>query len=358
MKKTLIAVAALAATSAFAQVTVSGTFDATFRMTGNDLGNGTSYDSSVLGRDGSGTTGITFSGNEDLGGGLKAVFLYEQNFEMTDTGTGVVTYNGTVTTTATAGVVGAVFNGQMFVGLEGAFGSIKLGAPNTPSLTIQGARGAGFGTKDGGRANSAGFGTSLTRFDSSIVYTTPNFSGFTVGLMYVPENETGYTAPGVNATGAMSDLGLLYSNGPIAAGVSQFSVDGGKTAGADSGTEVSQTNFYGSYNFGFAKFTVGGHTHKSKNAAGGATTAEQSGFNVAADVPLSPALTLTANIQTVDDKMAATNNDKDSVAVGVNYALSKRTSTYARYVNVGTDNATGTTAKDVTTMLVGLRHNF
>ncbi|QKO22870.1 porin [Rhodoferax sp. BAB1] len=356
MKKTLIAVAALAATSAFAQVTITGTMDATYRMTSNDQADGTSYDSSVLDNDGLATTGFTLSGMEDLGGGLKAVFLYEHNFEMTDTGGGAAAVTST-TVTGTAAVSGFQANGQMFVGLEGAFGSIKLGAPNTPSLTIQGARGAGFGTKDGGRANSAGFGTSLTRFDSSIVYGSPNFSGFSFGLMYVPENETAGATTGATSTGAQSDLGLFYANGPLAGGVSVYSTDLNKTAGANSGTEISQSNYYVAYNFGFAKFTLGGHDHETKNAAG-TTTVEQTGWNVAADVPLSPALTLTANIQMVDDKLAS-NQDKDSLAVGLQYAMSKRTTTYVRYVNVSTDNvAAGATVNDATTFLVGLRHNF
>ena len=344
MKKTLIAVAALAATSAFAQVTVSGTMDATFRMIGVDRADGTSYDRSLLQDDGLGTTGFILSGTEDLGGGLKAVFLYEQNFDIGETATTATTGANDV---GGGAQIANQWQGQQFVGLEGAFGSIKLGTPNTPSLTIQGARGASFGTKDGGRANSAGFGTALTRFDNSIVYTTPNFSGFTVGLMYVPETDTAVAT----TTGSQMDLGLLYANGPIAAGVSQYSVDEGSA-----GSEVGQTNFYGSYNFGFAKFTLGGHTHKTKNVAG-ATTAENTGLNVAADVPLSPALTLTVNVQQLNDKFT-TNADKDSVAVGVQYALSKRTTTYARYINVGTDNQTGAAIKDVTTMLVGVRHNF
>ncbi len=363
MKKTLIAVAALAATSAFAQVTITGTFDATYRMTGNDQSNGTSYDTSLLGKDGIATTGFTLSGTEDLGGGLKAVFLYEHNFEPYDTGaaSGSVTYDATLTVTATASVTSTSpqSNGQMFVGLEGAFGSIKLGAPNTPSLTIQSARGAAFGTKDGGRANSAGFGTALTRFDSSIVYGSPNFSGFSFGLMYVPENETAATAAGATSVGAQSDLGLFYANGPLAGGVSVYSKDHDKTTGATAtaSTEISQTNYYVSYNFGFAKFTLGGHDHETTNAAG-ATSVEQTGWNVAADVPLSPALTLTANINMVDDKLAS-NQDKDSLAVGLQYAMSKRTTTYVRYVNVSTDNvASGATVNDATTILVGLRHNF
>ncbi len=351
MKKTLIAVAALAATSAFAQnVTITGTFDATYRMTGNDLSNGTSYDSNVLGKDGIGTTGVTFSGSEDLGGGLKAVFLYEHNFDLSNTGgTDVTTNTSTgVTYTATDGQT----NGQMFVGLEGAFGSIKLGAPNTPTLTVQGARGAGFGTKDGGRTNNAGLGTSLTRFDNSMAYASPNFSGFSLGLMYVPETDTAVAT----TTGAAMDLGLFYANGPLAAGVTSYSADAGTA-----GTDHSLTSYYASYNFGFAKFTLGGHSEETKNVAG-VTQTENTGWNVAADVPLSPALTLTANIQQFDEKVAAgavRNRDKDSLAVGVQYAMSKRTTAYARYINVSTDNVpSGATVNDTTTMLVGLRHNF
>jgi len=329
MKKTLIAVAALAATSAFAQnVTISGIMDGTFRSSKLEYQSGTSANQMVVGKDGSGTTGFTLSGNEDLGGGLKAVFLYEQNFDLADTGA-------------------AQANGQQYVGLSGAFGTFTLGSPNTPHLTVQGARGAGFGTKDGGRSAPIGatlMGTSLTRFDKSMSYTTPNFSGFSIQALYIPKTEAD-TAGGIAEAGSTTDLGAFYNNGPISAGLAAYTV-----SAVTGGDDTKQTSYYASYNFGFAKFTLGGHSYKLG-------AAENTGLNLAADVPLSSALTLTVNLQTKDDKDVA-NLDTKMNAIGVNYAMSKRTSTYARYVSQTVDNTTGSAAKAASTLLVGVRHNF
>lgn len=346
MKKTLIAVAALAATTAFAQnVTVSGTLDATYRSGKTDTGT-TSSNTTAIGKDGIGTTGFTLSGSEDLGGGLKANFLVETNFSVADT--------------ATEGAGGTYATGQTFVGLSGSFGSINLGSPNSPTLTVQGARGAAFGTKDAGRAAlSAGgystlLGLSVTRFDGSIGYTSPNFSGFSVGLLYAPKSDDAATP----AAGALSDVGLFYSNGPIAAGVSKFAreIGAGSTTTATQTSKQDLTSYYVSYDFKFAKFTLGGHTYKASNAAG-ADTADNAGMNLAADVPLSSALTLTANIQKLDDKLAA-NNDSTMTGVGVQYALSKRSTTYARYITQTADNTGAGVVKDANRILVGLRHNF
>lgn len=339
MKKTLIAVAALAATSAFAQnVTVIGTVDATYRSTTVDYGNGTSGGQNVLGQNGSGTTNFTLIGTEDLGGGLKAIFNTEFDF---------------VASGQTEGPTGG---GQLFVGLEGAFGSIKLGKPNSPTLTVQGSRSA-FGTKDGGRvgvatsanantsSGSSNMGQSVTRTSGSILYTTPNFSGFSAQLDYAPgaKAETGITE-----TGAITDIGAFYANGPIAAGVTRYTV-----AAANGGSELGLTSYYGSYDFKVAKLTVGGHQRKQDSAG-----IDDSGYGAAVDVPLSPALTLNTHFVKVDDKATA-DLDTTYAAIGLNYALSKRTSTYVRYVNQKADNATtAAQMKTASEYLVGVRHNF
>jgi predicted porin len=350
MKKTLIALAALAATSAFAQVTITGTMDLTYRASSATDTAGAESKTTGIGKDGIGTTGFILSGNEDLGGGLKAVFLYEHNFEPYDTGVTTASYTPTLTTTGTAAatVSSLQSNGQMFVGLEGAFGSVKFGAPNTPSLTVQGLRAGSFGTKDGGRAalGAGGYttmmGLALTRFDSSVNYTSPNFSGFSFGVTYVPETDNAATP----SQGALSDIGAFYNNGPLSVGVSAYSQDVGTVASTTDKTEV--TSYAATYNFGFAKIGLGGHEYK-KGAA------KNSGLNVVADVPLSPSLTLTANVQQVNDK-SANNLDADQFAIGLQYALSKRTLAYARYIDQSADATSGT--KDADRFLVGLRHNF
>ena len=110
MKKTLIALAAVAATSAsFAQstVTLSGTVDVGIekRFSG---------DATRMTPNRNGTSNWTLSGAEDLGGGLKAVFQVSTSFN-SDT--------GTVSSTDGLG------NNGMFVGLTGGFGTLRAGRP-------------------------------------------------------------------------------------------------------------------------------------------------------------------------------------------------------------------------------------
>jgi len=352
MKKTLIAVAALAATTAFAQnVTITGTLDATYRSSKTETAGGTAVNTTRLGKDGIGTTGFTLSGNEDLGGGLKAVFLVENNFDVSNTGTeGATSATGTNNST-----------GQVFVGVEGSFGSLKLGAANSPTLTIQGGRAGSFGTKDGGRAalGANGYttlmGLSVTRNDASFVYASPNFSGFSIGLAYAPKSDDG-TTPGA---GALSDVGLNYANGPIAAGVSVFNQEIGSGTGvnvAAVATKSALTSYFVTYDFKFAKFGLGGHTYKGSNAAS-VDTVDNAGMNLLAEVPVTPALALTVNYQRLDDKLTA-NADSTQTAVGAQYSLSKRSMAYARYINQTADNAAGATVEKANRFLVGLRHNF
>ena len=78
MKKTLVALAALAATGAFAQSTVSiwGAVDASYNYASADLAAG-NQTKSFMGNSQLGSSKLGFSGLEDLGGGLKAKFWLE-----------------------------------------------------------------------------------------------------------------------------------------------------------------------------------------------------------------------------------------------------------------------------------------
>jgi predicted porin len=87
MKKTLIALAAVAVSgAAFAQstVTLSGTFDPSYSKVTTTTAAGAKTNVTTLANGQQGTTAIKFSGTEDLGGGLKAIFMLEQNFDSTD----------------------------------------------------------------------------------------------------------------------------------------------------------------------------------------------------------------------------------------------------------------------------------
>ena len=343
MKKTLIAVAALAATSAFAQnVTITGTLDPMMQHQSVTVGNGT--DRSTVGMVATqvGTSNVTFSGNEDLGGGLKAVFLYEMDMDVSLSGGG-----------PTSG-------GQIFAGLEGAFGSFKMGVPNTPTLTAQGSR-SGFGTKIGGGRGGLGTGgTVRTRNSDSYLYTTPNFSGFTAAVAYVPKANSTYAAGQGGAAAltevtAITDIGVFYANGPIAAGVTNYSQS----------NVTAQTTAFVAYTIGPVKIMGGFQQEEYKVAAAAAAATfniaqgvgKLQGYNVAVNYSVTPTLTLLGNVASTNDKRVQ-NNDLSMVAVGVKYDLSKRTSLHLRVISEERDLAGATDVKEQRTTLAGIQHNF
>ncbi len=328
MKKTLVALAALSALSAFAQssVTLSGTLDPSIATSNTTFGDGASVSNSFIRNNSQGTSQITFTGVEDLGGGLKASFRYEGDF--------------TVATAAGAANSIGGGGGDIFAALEGGWGKIYLGTPNTPSLSVQAARNF-IGTKIGSGFGGVS-GTGHVRENGSVRYDTPNFGGFS-GVVYYTFG-TSATLPaqgGLAQVNAKTDIGLFYNNGPIAAGLSFYNQDGVN----------SQTNFAASYNFGVAKVYLGYHTEDKKPGT-------SRGYNLGADFNVSPTLVVYGNYGMLDDETAA-NLDRKIAAIGVKYSLSKRTSVYTRYINEQNDNVNvAASIRSVNTFLVGVQHNF
>jgi predicted porin len=334
MKKSLIALAVLAASGAsFAQssVTISGTFDPSVANAKTTYGNGNSVTQNTIRNNSQGTSQVTFKGVEDLGGGLKASFLLENDFDTAKDATGNFSSKG----------------GEQYLAIEGGFGKIAAGAPNTPTLTAQSAANP-FSTKIGG-----GFGvlnTSHVRNNNTVMYSTPMFSGFSAAAAYSFKTKADANpSTAIAAVADITDIGLNYANGPLAAGVSLYKVSSLTTA-----IDNKETNLYATYDMGVAKLGAGYYTEKG--AAAGAV--DTKGYNVSANVPLNASLNLLANYGKKDDKVAATNLDSTIAAIGLKYTLSKRTSVYARYVDQKNDNVAANAAKKVQTTLVGVQHNF
>ena len=390
---TLVALAALAATGAFAQssVQIVGTFDPSVARSNTSYADGTAVSNTFIRNNSQGTSQITFKGTEDLGGGLKASFLFENDFDTRYDANG---QNG-VTASAARGVNFGSNGGEQFLALEGNFGKVQLGAANTPTLNIQASR-QPFSTKIGSGFKGDGVGVlgqGHVRNNNSVVYTTPTMNGFTVSAgtgfahnaVAAPSNGatpaqavTNLGAGNTDSTvlknqGAYTDISLNYANGPLAAGVSFWSAaaqDNLATGGYPSTISyttpsVKQTNLYASYDFGVAKVMGGYHTEKQDaftgiasttanvNAAGTALTGAQAsgtftqkganytGWNLATSVPLSGDLSLLANYGKLQDKLsqrAANPLDKSIFAIGLRYNLSKNTSLYARYIEEKNEN--------------------
>ncbi|MEY2771186.1 MAG: hypothetical protein RIQ38_1605 [Pseudomonadota bacterium] len=341
MKKSLIALAALAATASFAQssVTIKGTFDPSLVTQKNTYGNGNTVSQTNLQNSRQGTSQVTFFGTEDLGGGLKASFLIENDFHAGQAISSTNLFSGV--------------GGELFVGLSNNFGSVKIGAANTPTLFAQ-ASANPFGTKTG-----SGFGAmnaGKVRNSNSFVFSATPVAGLTLNAAYAAKtNADANPSTAVTAVAAVTDLGFTYVNGPLAVGYTNYKVEG-----AGAALDNTLNNAYLTYDLGVAKLGAGYYTEKNGAAAGASTVSgftDSKAYNFGLWVPMG-AVTLMANYAKKDDKAAA-NNDRTVTAVGAKYELSKRTSLYGRYV---TDKTVGTVnnaaAAKSTYTILGLQHNF
>ena len=312
MKKTLIALAAVAATgAAFAQssVTLYGVADASLaKVTGKSA-----YLSSA-GTMNNGTSRWGVRGTEDLGGGLKAGFNFEQGLSLND---GSLSKAGA-----------GEFGRAAWMNLSGGFGELRLGRTLNPSFYAAAAwelTGAAnysvvvsqFGGVLGGIRNS-----------SQIAYTTPNMGGFSATVGYVLKGNSADEK-------AKVDLNAIYANGPLSVALGY-----NKVQDAEKNVHVGAR-----YNFGV--FTLAGGII---DPAGDAK-----GFTIGGSVPLGP-------VNLVVDVARDTEFKDTDLLVEVKYPMSKRTTAYAAVLRDGKkkNGALGaaTAGKDVNGLGLGIRHNF
>ena len=304
MKKSLIALAALAATSAFAQssVTLYGRAEAgvdlgyrstnTTSVTVNPVVGGVaapsttgpsvtpavaptlfSFGSPAVtnptnstskpgfrvsdgNNQGLGSSRFGMRGTEDLGGGLKANFVLEAGLNLDDGSTG----NGG----------GNFFSRSAWVGLSGGFGEVRLGRQVLGSFGVH-ANGLALGAASGLYETGATIAQGGVRFSNAIQYRSPDFGGIsgTVSLS-APENNvsTSTVTPTVTSTTSSAgktglDLSIAYANGPIYVGFGYNKQN--NTTGTDNGiagagniqtsTSGPRTDFSlsASYNLGVAQ---------------------------------------------------------------------------------------------------------
>jgi len=324
MKKSLVALATLAATGAvMAQATIYGRTDIGYGVKANQSGTGTSLVKQTGIMDGSNAgSRIGFRGTEDLGGGMKAHFVTEQGISPTNgalfgvrTGNAGVQYDGLSAGTSqfdtgSGGGYTQGTNRQTYLGLEGGFGTVRVGYQYTTVYeisTLSGFTNTSEGVIGGEIAHLWGAGTVGGTRANAIKYISPKLAGaWTVavemGSAGGRENTEWATANSANGLTqdkqVRSSLHIDYNSGPlrgamgytayesslstraacgtclttatVAAGgaaasvgiINIFNVYGGMTAFNVSTTDAptSQTanllQLAGSYNFGVAKVGV------------------------------------------------------------------------------------------------------
>ena len=305
MKKSLIALAAAAATgAAFAQssVTLYGVADIGFQKV---TGVSAKLNSSSTLNNGTSRWGVR--GVEDLGGGLKASFNFEQGLSLDD------------------GAASSGFARAAYMALGGGFGELSLGRRLNPAHSTAAA------WELTGTANysavASQFGAVLNgiRYNNMVMYTSPSFGGVTLQYAHVLKGDR---APSPNK--ATNDLSLRYAAGPLAV-----------AANYNKNGEDSEGSWHvgGRYDFGFVK--VAASYIDPKNTA--------KGFTVGASAPFGP---FTFTVDLARDTKA---KDTDLV-VESKYALSKRTFFYAAYLNDGNKKAGALGGKNG--FGLGVRHNF
>jgi predicted porin len=225
MKKTLVALAALASVSVFAQVTLSGNFDIAATSVGfTDPLDSTSLvkrKAMTVGSYGTASTStINLMAEEDLGGGLKSAARLEidPRANLSDSATTMATHSS-------------------YVGIMGNFGAIKLGKMDSAAVLANGQQsplGTGIGSGYGIlQANVF----AATRYNRSFKYESAVINGISGSIMYTPGNQATTTTVGGTEYGgiplqrAVTEVGLAYDNGPLKASLINV-----KTASASGST--------------------------------------------------------------------------------------------------------------------------
>jgi predicted porin len=400
MKKTLIALATLAATASFAQstVTLGGTLEiaplsngkvttqaagaagATTAVKSNRTSMPNTWSTSVL----------SLTGTEDLGGGLKANFVLISGM---GAGTGAHTTDST-TNAADSGIG----NRQRSLGLSGGFGTLNFGRfVPAAAAGFHAYSGAGSATLVGSAygmstANSAagpnGLHTNADTFErinNVAQYTSPVFSGFTLNLAVAQNSNDSNAAAAVgkNST-SQTSISLNYAQGPLSVGVGMNDLKTNIEAAAATPSDVAATPIVAgvaavaqssrksdldwigaSYDLGVA--TVYGTHVKRKGtattAAGVTTTGTNAKINAFGVMVPMGAVTLRASMYSGKDTRGEGTADDMKLSgnqLSASYALSKRTSLIAA---TGTNNykrdaaSTAATRKQTATTLA-VNHTF
>ena len=357
MKKSLIAIAALAAAGAAAaqsSVTMYGQVNTGYEYSKTDIttsGVKTTTKTTGFQKDRVKTSRLGFKGEEALGNGLSATFALEMGFDSAD-----------------GEFAESAFNRKATVGLKGAFGEVRIGKDSTPMNEFDGSFKAIDRTDSlakiddpDGRGPKVDLDAAFTPRPTGLFY-NGTFFGVNVSAAIGNDSKRVKTADVTTdkKDTAVYGLGLGYNGGAWAVGAA-VQLDTEKTLSDD----VKKTN-YGvgaSYDFNVAKVYGQYEGGQYKNKA--STVADKYSYDqfaVGVSAPFG-ATTLSAEYgynKAKETQGADVYKYKGNVfAVQAEYAFSKRTSLVARAGQVA--NWKDKTLNDKSSTqeyTVGLRHKF
>jgi predicted porin len=334
MKKTLIALAALAAAGAsFAQssVTLYGVADAAAGKT-NKAGlklNNDKFQAIASSTLNNGDSRFGLKGVEDLGGGLKVGFNFEGGLSLGD-GSGNLSGGG-------------LFSRAANMSLMGGFGELRAGRTPTTSYYSVASWELTSTANYSVVANQFKFAGAGSRDSGVVMYNSPNFSGFSFSASTILKGNEVYKDPVTLEGKGKYDLSATYANGPI---VASFAYN--KVQDIQKGYSLG-----GKYDFGPA--AVAASIQKSQ---------DNSGTILAKGYSLGVSGNVGAVGLTFDYARDSEFKDSDYV-LEAKYPLSKRTFAYAVYMRDGksgkprtTPTANNPSNVNINGYSLGLRHNF
>ncbi|MBI5781290.1 MAG: porin [Rhodocyclales bacterium] len=315
---------------------------------------------------------LGFRGEEDLGSGLKAVFLLEQGFNI-DNG------QSTAISGADRGQSGDdVFTRQAYVGLKGNFGQVALGRQYAPGY-FTGEYDALLNAYVSPMSLLSSFtGLTITpnsaaRWNNSVTYNGTFQSVSLAGIYSAGNQETDVKNGTDNNDDDKYGVSLKYDNGPLKIG----GIYQGVKFNDGQDDETQQEWLVGaSYNFGMA--TLAGSYQQGRDVAG-VNGLDVDLWQVGVIVPVGAGNIHVAYAQADVDKVTGVlSNDvkPKSFTVAYTHALSKRTTGYLGYTKVDYDdllwgeaenlgsvsstNGHDTTEKvdDTDLFYVGINHKF
>ena len=372
MKKTLLAAALIAgyagAASAQNSVTLYGVIDMGFAYQSAKAGKGERFGEQAgrtfnqvamaSGQQSGSRWGLR--GVEDLGGGLRANFVYEAGV------------------TANTGAAGS-FNRVSTVGLSSSsWGSVDLGrttSSGTWAFSGIDPFGAGFGQA----ALTSSAGAQFVRLSNLVRYVSPSFSGFAMSAGYSFDNGLRVANGGEAGTFGTTNkfrtitTGVRYTNGPLLlAGMFDSYLQP-----SAQGKAVKQWNIGGTYDFKIAKVAAsygqnidgvvqptatlanagisGGDTNTTGGVLyrkGGRTQQ----WMIGVTAPLGQGSLFASFQQKIPGGDFSGGSTQSTGSVGYSYSLSQRTNVYAYYSYM--DNAAMVKGTSAQTLGVGVRHLF
>jgi predicted porin len=364
MQKKIIAlaVAGLASTAAFAQtnVTIYGVADAAFTYTGTNGGNRANTAPEQHGRDrfqiqsgGLGGSRLGFKGTEDLGNGLKAVFVLEYALSI-DAGAG----------TAPAGIGNSR---QQYVGLSSKMGDVTLGQQYAPgyyitpmdalatSPVLSPVLAAQLYT--GATIN----GSQNARWNNSVNYKTANYGGFTAQAIYAMGENTNELAMGESY-----GIGADYAAGPFAVKYVYHKASPVQQAATSATAGVVDEHYVGaSYDLKVVKLMGSAQMLDAGNKQFAGQGRSSAVYQFGAVVPVGK-----GNIHAgyayadADSAPASTyNGSSQNVSVAYTHGLSKRTTLYTgvRFQSNDSRNAANNATQpsgETTAFAAGINHTF